>query len=173
VFVIRTSNLATVYGIIATKKTQNYRKATLAEKTTLIAIAEQHPIEAGPAVYNARAILHADFNMEFSWNDSSAVATLPIVAASSKIANTTTNNAEINALTIYPNPTADKVIFTATHNNTVTYSVINVLGVQVANGNFSTKTELSLSHLPKGVYIVNFTNTTTGEVTKKSLLLGN
>ena len=59
----------------------------------------------------------------------------------------------------------------ANNNNVYTYSVINVLGVNVDKGQFTGNTELNLSQLPKGVYMVNFNNRTTGEISKKSLIL--
>lgn len=60
---------------------------------------------------------------------------------------------------------------TESNNNVYTYSVINVLGVNVVKGEFTGSTELNLSHLPKGVYMVNFNNNATGEISKKSLIL--
>jgi hypothetical protein len=162
------SNLVSVYGIIAAKKSQNYRVATVAEKTTLIAIAQQHPIEAGPAVYNARAILKGDFNLDFGWEDSTAVGN---VSANARKLNAVENNGDVALLNIYPNPSNGKFTLHAEHNNQYLYSVTNVLGIEVVKGEFNNKTEVNLSHLPQGVYIVNFNNTVTGEITKKSLIL--
>lgn len=128
-------------------------------------------IKAGPAVYNARAVLNADFNMDFAWGDSSAVANLPIVG--SRLALNNSNATIINEVNIYPNPSTGKINLTVPHNNICTYSVSNVFGLTVANGEFNTKIELDLSHLPKGVYLLNINNTNTGEVTKKSVILTN
>ena len=61
--------------------------------------------------------------------------------------------------------------FTALNNNVYAYSVINVLGINVAKGEFTSRTEIDLSHLPKGIYIVNFNNHSTREISKKSLIL--
>jgi hypothetical protein len=144
----------------------------LAEKNALIAIAEQHPIEAGPAVYNARAILHADFNMEFSWGDSSSVATLTNTSSRFINANATNLIADAN-VNLYPNPSTGKLNVTATRNNVSTFSVANVFGIILAKGEFTYTTELDLSNLPKGTYIITISNTKTGEQTKKSLILCN
>lgn len=161
------NNLATVYSVIAAKKTENYRLANASEKTALIAIAEKHPMEAGPAVYNARVILKADYNLDFGWDDSTGVD--PATANNRALA-LTSENAETE-LSIYPNPGTGLFKFTAASNNVYTYNVIDVLGVNVAKGEFTGSTELNLSQLPKGVYMVNFNNRTTGEISKKSLIL--
>lgn len=162
------TNLASVYGIIAAKKSQNYRVATVAEKTALIAIAQQHPIEAGPSVYNARAILKGDFNLDFGWEDSTAVGN---VTANNRKLTAIENNGDVALLNIYPNPSNGKFTLHAEHNNQYLFNVTNVLGIEVVKGEFNSKTEVNLSHLPQGVYIVNFNNTVTGEITKKSLIL--
>ncbi|MDO8999200.1 MAG: T9SS type A sorting domain-containing protein [Bacteroidota bacterium] len=164
------NNLATVYNIIAAKKTQNFRLASSAEKTTLIDIAKLHPLEAGPAVYNARAILNADFNMDFNWGDSSAVVTL--AQSNSRNINSIVANT-LNSATIYPNPSSGKINLAVAHTNLTQFSVTNVLGVEVAKGEFVYSKEIDLSQLPKGSYIVNLTNTKTGEFVKKSLILNN
>lgn len=164
------SNLANVYGIIANKKSQYNRKATNAEKAMLIAIAQEHPIEAGPAVYNARAILHADFNLNYTMADSSAVAALPKLNP--------TNNAKVvnnsylpTEVSIYPNPANNKVVFMLNNNNVTTYSVINILGLVVAKGTFNTSVELNLNNIPNGVYIVNFNEVNTGTLSTKTLII--
>ncbi|MBI2723334.1 MAG: T9SS type A sorting domain-containing protein [Bacteroidetes bacterium] len=164
------SNLATVYSIIANKHAQNYRKATTQEKNTLIAIAELHPIEAGPAVYNARTILRADFNLEFGWQDSTGAS----ISASSSNRNINNNNAvvdEESTITIFPNPSNGKVNLTVPKNNlTYTYSVSSVLGVVMAKGEFQNGLELDLKTLPQGVYVVIISNTAAPSV-RKTLIL--
>lgn len=64
------------------------------------------------------------------------------------------DNAYINKVNFYPNPVAN-TFFVETEDSGV-LTLYNILGVEVLNQYInSNKTEISISHLPKGIYIVS------------------
>ena len=54
---------------------------------------------------------------------------------------------------VFPNPTKDK--FVIEYENFGTLKLYDILGKEVLNQNISGKSEINISHLPKGVYSVN------------------
>ena len=66
------------------------------------------------------------------------------------ISESTQNVAQIN---IYPNPTKDKLLIDYEEFGTIT--LYNMLGRKVLNQNITGKSEIDISYLPKGTYVVN------------------
>ena len=57
-----------------------------------------------------------------------------------------------SGINIYPNPTADKFFIEGENYNTV--ALYDMLGREVLNQHINQKTEINISHLPKGIYNV-------------------
>ena len=72
---------------------------------------------------------------------------------------------------LYPNPSTGLVNITLPTNTNVEVSVINLVGRQVFSSDYTGSAKLSLSHLPKGVYLVKFTDKSTGEQAVKRLII--
>jgi hypothetical protein len=59
---------------------------------------------------------------------------------------------EATNINIYPNPTKDKFIINCDFMGTI--KLYNIIGKEVLSQNVKGKTEISIGHLPKGVYNV-------------------
>jgi hypothetical protein len=66
-------------------------------------------------------------------------------------------NPESLGLRLYPNPAKDRVTLESHSLTTGRYSIYDLIGKVVMQGNTSgSRTEISVSHLPKGLYLVRF-----------------
>ena len=71
-----------------------------------------------------------------------------------------------NTFAVYPNPVKGELINVAI-NNTVNYTIYNILGKQILEGQLSeSRNTINVANLTKGIYILKLT-TKTGEVSKK------
>ena len=69
---------------------------------------------------------------------------------------------EENQITVFPNPTADKIIINNNShlNQPIQLEILNALGIQLYKNKFLANTEtINLSSFAKGIYILKFTNT--------------
>jgi len=74
------------------------------------------------------------------------------------------NNNELNNLSIYPNPTKDRIMVTVENGDTIQFlQLYSVTGKQLLNTNNS---EIDLSNLPVGIYLLEV-KTNKGIATKK------
>ena len=65
------------------------------------------------------------------------------------------DNNSLNAITIYPNPVVDKLIFSSKNNETFQITILNILGSQVLYEPHVTNNEqIKLAHLQSGLYIL-------------------
>ncbi len=58
------------------------------------------------------------------------------------------------SLGFYPNPASDKLIVTSTSKNNVTYTIFDIVGRKINEGEFNNSTTLNISELNAGTYIV-------------------
>jgi hypothetical protein len=112
---------------------------------SLIAIAEQCPLEGGDAVYEARAIVSHFTGQGFNDREQCADNQRQQQPEYPKI------NPEINSVTVYPNPTTGQLYWSGTGEQSVTIRVFNSLGQLVAETTSNTG-YANLERLPDGLY---------------------
>ena len=67
------------------------------------------------------------------------------------------------AVSVYPNPSKDKVFIKSLDGNKiVSYAIVNTLGVQVAKGSMNVKGEINVADLNNGTYFLMLTNSDGG-----------
>lgn len=66
------------------------------------------------------------------------------------------NNNSIQKISIYPNPTADKLFFKGSFNNNFKVSVFDILGKKILAKTLNTNESLDVSRLNTGIYIIRF-----------------
>ena len=79
------------------------------------------------------------------------------------------DNIEINYINIFPIPTTYNVIITSESNEEVRSTLFDINGRELINFVFVNSTELDLSDLDKGIYILNL-NTKEGSISKKLII---
>ncbi|MFZ5554702.1 MAG: T9SS type A sorting domain-containing protein [Bacteroidota bacterium] len=115
------------------------------DSTMLENIAYLNPSIYGEAVIDARVILEWDLPIE-----ENPQARSEVFLADNKICND--RKLEVN---IYPNPSSDRIII-ETNGNSYNIFIIDMLGkIQVSKNLTGTKSQLDVSVLPVGVYMIN------------------
>lgn len=66
------------------------------------------------------------------------------------------NDNSIQKISIYPNPTSDKLFFKSTITENFKVSVFDILGKKVIEESFNTNNSLDVSQLHTGIYIIKF-----------------
>ena len=79
------------------------------------------------------------------------------------------DNIEIDYINIFPIPTTYNVTITSQRNEEVVATLSDINGRELMNFVFVNSTELDLSNLDKGIYILNL-NTKEGSISKKLII---
>lgn len=75
--------------------------------------------------------------------------------------------AKSNSISIFPNPTTNKLIIQA--NNSLKnqkFEIVNVLGKNILYGELENQTDIDISQFSKGVYFIKFSNDSKSEIRK-------
>jgi hypothetical protein len=112
---------------------------------------DYYTIDSGQIIFNKKGYYYVkmtnDAIVSHSDYPANVIGLLEVKSATGILENTTFN------IRVFPNPTKDK--FVVECENFSTIKLYDMLGKEVLNQNISGKSEINISHLPKGVYSVN------------------
>lgn len=139
-------NLKDVYGVLLAYRPEEPRKLTEDEITTLAKVAEQNVLQAGPAVYSARAILKYKENLEFY-----DVTEGPIMPYESGKTDETTDVVDLR-FAAYPVPTKDMLTLLSGIEGVTYYKIVSIDGRIVETGSFASHYVYNTQRLVAGSY---------------------
>ena len=151
-------------------KTQTWDTLPIAAKDVLEPIAQACPYEAGPAVYEARAMIYQYTGKRY-YNPCEGYSTP--AKTQKRLKSVIENEENIDKIAVYPNPTEDNLTIELNleKEETANFKVYDISGrLLLEKKLINTKNNLSLKGLSRGVYLYWIKNQN-GKVLKKDKLV--